>query len=195
MADRYGWCHTTQCVAEWSWGQNANNLFTLFGAIATFAAAYLALRFSQREAKRRQAEELMRAKLAAIANAHFVADVHKWVEREREKIELAMRVDGLAGAKAALQAVFVVISTQIEPVADDALLLLAAMPGGAAFRISRAFATLGHLREDEFRLKQVYDVESEVRIRAEVRSAIAALESSGTDLSIASAALSDAAKF
>jgi hypothetical protein len=61
------WCHSWQCVADWTWGSNANNLATALGAIATFVAAYLALRFSQLEARRRRADDLMRAKLCLIA--------------------------------------------------------------------------------------------------------------------------------
>ena len=96
MADRYGWCHTAQCVADWSWGPNANNVFTLLGAIATFAAAYLALRFSQREAKRRQAEDLVRARLAAIANVHLIDDMRLWLDRVRPIMRRDARRDAPA---------------------------------------------------------------------------------------------------
>lgn len=195
MADRYGWCHTAQCVADWSWGQNANNVFTLMGAVATFAAAYLALRFSQGEAKRRQMEDLTRGRLAAIANAHLVTDTHACLMRERGKMEFALTLPGHAGAQQALQAVFALNAIQMEEVSDDALLLLAAIPGGAAFHISRAFARMKHLRESGFRLNAIFHGPSDGEMRAEVESAMATIDQCTNDLLIASAALDEAAKF
>ncbi len=195
MADRYGWCHTTQCVADWSWGQNANNLFTLLGAVATFAAAFLALRFSQREAKRRLADDLVRAKLAAIANLHLVSDMQSWLDRVRAVMVGHLAVAGAEGATEAVKDVFAFMSTSYGEIGNDALLLLAAQPGDAAFRISRAFTVLGHLREQGVRISNVFHEGVEDVTRAEVIAVIAVLKSASDDLLVASKALHEAAKF
>ena len=83
----YGWCRSWQCVADWTWGQNANNLATLLGAIATFAAAWLALHLSQKETRRLRDERQVQARLIAIATEPLVRRVIERLKAARSALD------------------------------------------------------------------------------------------------------------
>lgn len=155
----YGWCDSWQCVAEWTWGQNFNNLATLLGAIATFAAAFLALRFSQAESKRHQSDALIQARLAAIANLHVVTDAYRFVRGTLEhQVRPALDANTSEDSRQGIAAVIGLLGVPLDEVGDDALLRLVSIGDNVAFRISRAFATLAHLREQQVRLQAFADV-------------------------------------
>jgi hypothetical protein len=197
----YGWCHSWQCVADWSWGQSANNVFTLMGAVATFAAAFLALRFSHQEAQRKQSDDMLRARLAAIANVHLVSDVHRFLHDSITQIGAAAAPEGHEAGKHALRVALAVLDVSLETVADDALVFLVPLGANGGFRITRAYATLAHLREQRHRFQLLFDqiaapVETlEASHRGAAKLVIAELARARGDLAIAAAVLEHAAKF
>ncbi len=192
MADRYGWCHTAQCVAEWSWGQNANNLFTLLGAAATFAAAFLALRFSQRESKRRLTEDQTRAKLAAVANLHSISEMADFAERIVVGCTSAA-IGAAASPRGVVRELIVFIDVPYAEINDADLLMLAALPSSAAFLISRGFAAFRHVRDQRARFWQM-DHEADAT-KALAWELIGVIKEASQDFALAAGALKEAAKF
>ena len=147
MTDKYGWCHTTQCVAEWSWGQSANNLFTLLGAIATFAAALLALRFSQAEARRRAAEDEARANIFAVSRLHVVRDMDRFILGVRMRLAEVANPDENKRVQEQIAMFVEILNTHIE-VLDESAMVLSPLRNSTAVRLVRAFSRWEHLKEE-----------------------------------------------
>lgn len=192
MADRYGWCHTAQCVAEWSWGQNANNLFTLLGAVATFVAAFLALRFSQRESKRRLTEDQTRAKLVAVANLHNISEMADFAERIVMDCTAAS-LGTASSPQGVVRELIVFIDVQYTEIDSADLLMLTALPSSAAFLISRGFAAFRHVREQRARFWQM-DLDAD-ETKSFAWGLIGVIKDASQDFALAAGALKEAAKF
>jgi hypothetical protein len=195
-SDGYGWCHSWQCVAEWTWGSNASNVATLFGVIATFIAAYVALRISRGDSLRRRKEDEMRARLAAIANHHVVADALERVKAWHSDLATLTKADGWERTRMTMHKAVALFDTELRPVDNEAQALLAALPGNAAFHIARGFANIQHLRERRASLESLCNAATDYeRLRVALVDVLLTLERAIRDLSFAKDTLSKAAAF
>ena len=193
MASDYGWCHTAQCVAEWSWGQNANNLFTLLGAIATFIAAFLALLFSTQEARRQRVEDMTRARVAAIANLHTIREMATFANRLVAMcIEVRLN-PGIHQLRPLVDQLIRFADTAYDEISDADLLLLASLPDEPAFRIARGYAAFSHLKDQRNRLVTCDYSTDEAQAMAS--TLIESIKNAGQDFDIAAMSLLSASKF
>ena len=132
----------------------------------------------------------MRAKLAAIANLHLVTETIERLEGWLSELKQMAKADEYERTRQTMRMAVAFLEPELQPVSDEAQMLLGALSGNIAFRIARAFKHMQQLHEGRAKLEALcLGRDNYSKLRAELERVFLRMEGSIRDLKVAGDAL------